>query len=183
MHFKYLIIPTIIITLVTGCFHKGQASASHDTIRIALDGEVPTLDPALAEDAVSTRAVFDLFDGLISFDQHDNPIPGMAESYEISKDGKTYTFYLRQGLKFSDGSPIAASDFVYSWQRLVDPKTASNYNFILSNVVNGTAIINGKLSPQSLGVSATNPLTFIVHLVNPDPVFIKSLTLANVAVV
>lgn len=154
-----------------------------NTLRVDVGSEVPSLDPAIQEDNVSSRIAFDLFAGLLDFNQQNNVIPGMASSWDISADGKTYTFHLRNNLKFSDGNSITASDFVYSWQRLVNPKTASPYNFLLANVVNGADIISGKKSPSTLGVKALDPHTFVVTLAAPSNVFLKSLALPNVAVV
>ena len=98
-------------------------AVNNNTLRVDIGSEIPTFDPALAEDGYTYRVINDLFAGLLDFDQANRPIPGMASSWEISPDGLNYTFHLRPNLKFSDGSPITANDFVFSWQRLVNPKT------------------------------------------------------------
>ncbi|MCX8515301.1 MAG: peptide ABC transporter substrate-binding protein [Burkholderiales bacterium] len=152
-------------------------------IRIDVGTEVPTLDPLLAEENSSTRVCYDLFAGLVDFDQKNQVIPGMASSWDISPDAKVYTFHLRNNLKFSDGSPITASDFVYSWQRLVDPKTASPYSFLLNSIVNAKQIAAGTLPPSALGVTAVNNQTLVVKLTNPTPSFLNELTLTNTFVV
>ncbi len=178
-----LVISIGYITILVGCTKHSSQSHPVGLIRIDIGSEVPTLDPALAEDTASTRISWDLFAGLVDFDQGNKIIPGMAEKWDISPDGKTYTFYLRPNLKFSDGSPITASDFVYSWRRLVNPSLASPYNTILANVVGAQAIMDNRAPLTGLGVTAPTPNTFIVKLVNPDPSFIQAIHLPNVAVV
>lgn len=178
-------------TLLYGCSEKGgskndfnsAATAPADTLSVDIGAEIPTFDPALAEDGNTYRVINDLFAGLVDFDQANRPIPGMAEKWEISPDGLTYTFHLRPHLKFSDGSPITANDFVYSWRRLIDPKLGSSYAFLLKDVLNGAAIIQGKLPPASLGISAPDSETVVVKLSHPSNAFLSYLTVPNVYVV
>ena len=159
------------------------AVKSSNTLRVDIGSEIPTFDPALAEDGYTYRVINDLFAGLLDFDQANRPIPGMASSWEISPDGLNYTFHLRPSLKFSDGSPITANDFVFSWQRLVNPKTGSSYAFLLKDVVNGADIIAGKKNASSLGVTAMNDSTFVVKLAHPSNAFLSYITVPNVFVV
>ncbi len=159
------------------------ATTNNNTLRVDIGSEIPTFDPALAEDGYTYRVINDLFAGLLDFDQANRPIPGMASSWEISPDGLTYTFHLRPNLKFSDGSPITANDFVFSWQRLVNPKTGSSYAFLLKDVVNGADIIAGKRNASSLGVTALNESTFVVKLAHPSNAFLSYITVPNVFVV
>ena len=146
-------------------------------LRVDINTEPPTLDPQMMEDAISARVIYDLFTGLVDFDQASNPVPGMAKNWDISPDGKTYTFHLRDGLKFSDGTPIIAKDFVYSWQRGADPKTAAPYNFEFSYLVNGDDVIKSKKSPNTLGIKAIDDKTLQVSLVHPNSSFLQILTL------
>ena len=154
-----------------------------DTLLVDVGGEVPSLDPSIREDNISARVVYDLFAGLVDFDQTNKAIPGMASSWDISPDGKTYIFHLRDGLKFSDGTSIAAKDFVYSWQRLVNPKTGSTYNTLLDTIVNAKDIIAGKLPVDKLGVEAVNDNTFKVQLAVADPAFIDKCAFPNAFVI
>ncbi len=173
-----------LLAFLTACSNSSSEDVhSKDTLRIDVSAEIPTLDPQLQQDTSSARVAYDLFAGLVDFDQQNNPIPGMAYHWNIEPDGKTITFHLRANLKFSDGTPITAHDFVYSWKRLVNPQTASAYNYLLEHVVNGKAIMQGKMSSESLGVSAPNDETFIVKLSEPDNAFIAKCTLPNLAVV
>ncbi len=169
MKLKNIIITAILLTasfILVSCSEKGQVKP---TLNVDLGADVPTLDPQMGEDIQSARVAYDLFEGLTSQDQKNHVVPGLAERWEISPDGKTYTFYLRPSLKFSDGSPIAATDVVYSYQRLADPKTGSPYNFLVSNIVNGQAILDGKLPASQLGVKAVNDNTVQINLDESGP--------------
>lgn len=169
--------------LLCNCSKNDSSKNNQDTLLVDVGAEAGSIDPAKAEHAEELRIVNDLFTGLITFDQSNKPIPGMAKSFDISQDGKTYTFHLRPNLKFSDGTSITANDFVYSWQRLVDPKTAAAYSFLLSMVVNAQEIMHGKLPPTSLGVSALDEQTFVVQLIRPMNEFLDYITAPATSVV
>lgn len=181
---KVFIITSVILLLgLSSCDKSSRDEHPSDVLRVAINDEPPTLDPVLVDDTSSARPVLDLFAGLVDFDQSNNPIPGMANKWEISADGKTYKFYLRHYLKFSDGSPILAKDFVYSWQRMADPKTASPMNYLMANLVNGKEILTGNMGPDKLGIHALDNYTLIVNLKNPNSDFIKYLTVSSFDVV
>ena len=110
----------------------------------------------MSEDAASGRIINDLFAGVVDFDQQNNPIRVWLKAGIFLPMANLY-FHLRPNLKFSDGSAISANDFIYTYRRVVDPKTGSGHNYLLSGVVNGDKIIKGELPPASLGISA--PLT------------------------
>ncbi|MEN9945882.1 MAG: hypothetical protein RLZZ293_268 [Pseudomonadota bacterium] len=158
-------------------------NANTNTITVDNGEDAPTVDPVLAEDVTSARVLYDLFEGLTSFDQNNQTIPGLADKWETSPDGKTYTFHLRPNLKFSDGSAITANDVVFSWQRLADPKVASPYNNLALNIVNGKDVIAGKLPVSQLGVTALDSNTIQIKLNHPDPSFLQICAMPNVAVV
>ncbi len=182
---KYLALIRILLICVCidGCSKPTTSTKYQNTLLVDIGGEGASIDPARAENGQELRVVNDLFAGLIDFDQSNRPILGMADKYTISSDGKTYTFYLRQNLKFSDGTPITAADFVYSWQRLVNPKTGSTYNFLLANVVNAQEIIDGKLPSTALGVQAIGKYIFQVKLNHPMSEFLTYITAPAVFVV
>ena len=98
-------------------------------------------------------------------------MPGAAESWTVSADGKVYTFKLRADGKWSDGSPVTADDFVFSWRRLVDPATAAEYAYMLAPVVNAEDITAGKKKPEELGVKAIDPLTLRGDAQRADALF------------
>lgn len=168
--------------IISGCSNKTQ-NADSNMITVDLGADISTLDPQMVEDVQSTRVAYDLFEGLLTQDQSNKPIPGLAEKWDISPDGKIYTFHLRNGLKFSDGSPITADDVVYSFQRVADPKIASPYNLLISNVVNGQAIIDGKMAPTNLGVKALDANTVQITLNHADNSFLSICTQPEVAIV
>jgi oligopeptide transport system substrate-binding protein len=178
---KLIVLATSLTVGLEGC--KDAPSHPDDTLRVDIGAEAPTLDPAKSEDVSSMRVLSDLFAGLVDYDQHNQPIPGLASHWDISHDGLTYIFYLRPNLKFSNGSPISTNDVIYSWQRLVDPATGATYAGLLANVVNGQAIIDGKLSATKLAVTALSPQKLMVKLAHPDPAFLNKLTLVNLAIV
>ncbi|MBY0378904.1 MAG: peptide ABC transporter substrate-binding protein, partial [Burkholderiales bacterium] len=133
--------------------------------------------------ANNLRVGNDLYQGLVTLDQNNNPIPGLADSWVVSNDGKTYTFHLRHGIKFSDGSPISANDFVYSWERLVNPKTGATYSYIANSILNANKIIDNKLAFNTLGVKASGDDKLIVTMEHPDIDFLAKLTQAAFSVV
>ena len=188
---RRIVLMTMLSLALVACSNNNNSPAAINyantpvaqTLRVDIGAEIPTFDPALAEDGYTYRVVNDLFAGLVDFDQSNRPIPGMAKNWEISSNGLTYTFHLRDGLRFSDGSPIKASDFVYSFQRLINPQTGSSYAFLLKDVQNGTDIIAGKSPATRLGVSAPDPKTVIIKLSHPTNAFLSYLTVPNVFVV
>ena len=138
--------------------------------------EVQSLDPHKIEGVPESNVNRDLLEGLVISDVQGHPIPGVAESWE-NKEGKVWTFHLRKNAKWSNGEPVTAQDFVYSWQRLADPKTASPYASYLQygHLVNIDDIIAGKKSPDTLGVKAIDANTLEVTLSESVPYFFKLL--------
>ncbi|WP_034915182.1 MULTISPECIES: oligopeptide ABC transporter substrate-binding protein OppA [Erwinia] len=138
--------------------------------------EVQSLDPHKIEGVPESNVNRDLLEGLVIGDEQGHPIPGVAESWE-NKDGKVWTFHLRKNAKWSNGEPVTAQDFVYSWQRLADPKTASPYASYLQygHLLNIDDIIAGKKTPDQLGVKAIDANTLEVTLSESVPYFFKLL--------
>ncbi|MGR7497335.1 oligopeptide ABC transporter substrate-binding protein OppA [Klebsiella aerogenes] len=144
--------------------------------------EVQSLDPHKIEGVPESNVNRDLFEGLVIGDLNGHPVPGVAESWD-NKDFKVWTFHIRKDAKWSDGSPVTAQDFVYSWQRLADPKTASPYASYLQygHVTNVDEIIAGKIPATDLGVKAIDDKTFEVTLSEPVPYFYKLLVHPSVS--
>jgi oligopeptide transport system substrate-binding protein len=130
--------------------------------------EVESLDPALADTSWEQWIIGDMMMGLFTEDAHGNAILGVAENAAVSPDGKIWTFALRESL-WSDGTPVAAEDFVYAWRRTLDPKTTGKYGAILYAFKNAKAIAEGKLPPSALGVRAEGTRTLILELEHPAP--------------
>lgn len=119
--------------------------------------------------------VSDLFEGLVAYRPGEGLIPGVALSWTISKDGMTYTFFLRPDAKWSNGDAVTARDFVFAWQRLIDPKTAAPYASYLDAVKNASEITAGKREPNELGVREITPTVLEVQLKQPTPFFLHQL--------
>ncbi len=135
-----------------------------------------SLDPHKTSTVYEANILRDLFMGLVVQDAKAELIPGAAESWKVSDDGKVYTFKLREGAKWSDGTPVTADDFVFSFRRLLDPATAAEYASMLYVVKNGEAVNTGKAKPEELGVKAVDPSTLEVTLNAPTPYFLEMLT-------
>lgn len=139
--------------------------------------EPASLDPHKIEGVPEGNIVRDLFEGLVNQDADGNIVPGQAESWMVSEDNKVFTFKIRKSTRWSDGSPVTAHDFVYGFQRAVDPATGSRYSWYIEipTIVNASAIIKGEKPASSLGVRAVDNNTFEVTLEQPVPYFIKML--------
>ncbi|MEO1746015.1 MAG: peptide ABC transporter substrate-binding protein [Pseudomonadota bacterium] len=140
-------------------------------------GDISSLDPHKVSGDWENRVVGDVFEGLVTEDINAQPIPGMAESWEISDDGLVYTFKLREGAVWSDGEPVKASDFVFAFQRLLDPETAADYAYLQYTVKNAEAINKGDIADfGELGVVAIDDKTVEFTLDKPAPYFLSALT-------
>lgn len=146
--------------------------------------EVQSLDPHKIEGVPESNVNRDLFEGLLVTDVDGHPAPGVAEKWD-NKDFKVWTFHLRKDAKWSDGTPVTAEDFVYSWQRLANPNTASPYASYLQygHIANIDDIIAGKKPVTDLGVKAIDANTFEVTLSEPVPYFYKLLVHPSVSAV
>ena len=111
-----------------------DAAASASDMNVMLETPVESLDPQQATDGTSFEVIADYTDGLMQMDADGQAVPAIAESYDLSDDGLTYTFHLRTDAKWSNGTPVTAADFVFGWQRAVDPDVASEYAYMLSDI-------------------------------------------------
>jgi oligopeptide transport system substrate-binding protein len=145
-----------------------DAKASERSVLMRGNGPEPdSLDPQRARAVESQTILRDVCEGLTTLAKDASPAPGVAQKWDISADGKTYTFTLRTNAKWSNGDRVVAADFVAGLRRLVDPATASQYAQIIDTVVNAGDIIVGKKPPDSLGVSAPDDATVVMQLVAP----------------
>ena len=124
---------------------KATTEAEKDAIVVRLEAEPPALDPSKQVDHVSMVPMQNLNEGLMALDKEMNPVPGLAERYEVNKDATEYTFYLRMGVKWSDGPELTAHDFEYAWKRMLDPKTAAEYSYFLYDLVNAEEYNTGNI--------------------------------------
>ena len=160
-----------------------QTAAGKKILTIQLGPDVESIDPALNSAVDGANYILFAFDNLLKMDKDGKVVPGLAEKYEISDDQLTWTFHLRDGLKWSDGSALTADDFVYSWQRLVDPNVAAPYAQTVLGMVEGYDDAIGRPDadgnttvdpdPTKLKVEAPDEKTLIVHMAKPTPYFDK----------
>ncbi|CNH55860.1 peptide ABC transporter substrate-binding protein [Yersinia pekkanenii] len=150
----------------------GTVLAEKQEIVRHIKDEPASLDPMKAVGLIEAQLDRDLFEGLVNQDAHGQIIPGVALSWQTA-DNQTYIFTLRKDAKWSDGSPVTAQDFVYSWRRLVDPKSLSPFAWFaeLAGMENAQQIIAGNMPPETLGVSAVNNHTLKIKLSKPVPYF------------
>ncbi|UCB30884.1 oligopeptide ABC transporter substrate-binding protein OppA [Duffyella gerundensis] len=154
----------------------GTSLATQQNIVINNGTEVSSLDPQKVEGVPESNVILNLLEGLVSTDNNGHVVPGVAASWQ--QKGTEWIFTLRDDAKWSDGTPVTAEDFVYSWRRLVDPKTASPYASYAqyAHIANVDEIISGKKSPDTLGVKALDAHRLQVTLSEPVPYLLSMLT-------
>src|SRR5699024_3844894 len=141
------------------------------------NGEEPTsLNPPIGIDRVSWNVLNNLMEGLTRLGQDDMPQPAIAEDWDISDDGKTYTFYLREDANWSNGDPVTAEDFVYAWKQLLNPETGSSAAFLGYFIEGGEAYNAGDGSADDVAVEAVDEKTFEVTLTAPTGFFLHVVT-------
>ena len=144
----------------------GDESPRTFTFRIRDEPE--TLDWNRAHTAVEAYILMNLMEGLVTYEGSSTVAPALAQSWDISPDGKVYTFKIRPGVKWSDGVPLKAQDFVYSWRRLLSPLTAASYAYLLFDIEGAEKFNQGKLLDfDQVGIKALDDLTFQVKLTHP----------------
>lgn len=180
---------TMLISLV-GCSNGGQtntdvtvapggsgsAGSGSSELNVMLETPVESLDPQQATDGTSFEVIANFTDGLMQMDADGQAVNALAESYELSDDGLTYTFHIRKDANWSNGEPVTAADFVFAWQRAVDPAVASEYSYMLSDIgqiKNAEEIIAGTKDKSELGVTAVDDKTLKVELNVPVSYFLS----------
>jgi len=159
-----------LCTVLLACGHRDPGQPER-TLRRGLGGDVSTFDPQKAADNFSEDVIRDLFEGLTSETPDGGAIPALAESWSVADDGKTYTFELRRMARWSNGDEVTADDVVAGIQRGLDPSVASPAAALLRPIEHAADVINGTLSPKSLGVVANGPHTLVIHLSHATPYF------------
>lgn len=149
--------------------------AKEQVLRVGNCVEPKELDPAIATGSPEGHIIDALFEGLSTFTPFSpDPVPGVAESWKISSDALTYTFFIRKNSKWSDGKALTAHDFVYSWTRALEPQLASEYAYQLYVIKNAEAFNKGTLKdPKQLGIKAIDNYTLEVKLEHPTPYFLQ----------
>ncbi|WP_214875330.1 peptide ABC transporter substrate-binding protein [Exiguobacterium sp. CH10] len=150
-----------------------EGSADEAQVLNLLDGsDIPSLNPTLATDAVSFNVLNNVNEGLYRMDENDEPTPGMAESHEVSEDGKTYTFKIREGATWSNGEPVTANDFEYAWKEVLNPDNASQYAYVMSPIEGADEYNTGEGERDAVGVKALDDQTLEVKLKAPADYFL-----------
>lgn len=179
MHKRSLSSLTIIFTAmftaapaVSAVIPAGTVLAEKQEVTRHLKDEPASLDPIKSVGLTEAQVMRDLFEGLVNQDSHGKPIPGVAQSWSTT-DNKTWMFKLRPDARWSNGDPVTADDFVYSWRRLVMPENTSPFAWFgaLAGINNAQQIIDGKLPADQLGVEAIDKRTLKITLDKPIPYF------------
>lgn len=176
---KQLLLTTILglalATPVWAEMKNGEELADNQAFSLTMLDSIKSFDPQLISSVEDADLARSIFEGLMDTDADGNLVPAGALSYTVSDNKLTYTFKLNPASKWSDGTPVTAADYVYGWQRLVDPALASEYAYYmeLAQVKNAAKVTSGELPPDQLGVKAIDDLTLEVTLDNPIPYFPK----------
>ncbi|WP_405075967.1 peptide ABC transporter substrate-binding protein [Ligilactobacillus acidipiscis] len=162
---------------LTACGSKSGSSAGNGKLadKQVLNwdepSELPTMDPSKATDTISFDMMNNSMEGLYRIGKKSRVEPGIAKSTKVSKDGLTYTFTLRKDDKWSNGDPVVAKDFVYSWRRTLDPKTGSEYAYLFDGIKNANEVMDGKKPGSALGIKAQGDHKLVVSLDKEIPYF------------
>ncbi len=194
---KKLIALMLCVAVVFTFAACGGTTTGGDTeepfvVNACIASEPETIDPGLASSVDGATYSQHQFENLMKYQKNSEKVdesgnvfftdvvPGQADHYEVSEDGLVYTFYLRDDIKWSDGEPVKAGDFVYSWRRLVNPDTASDYGYFLDGIVlNAAAIQAGEKAPEELGIKAIDDKTLEITLESACPYFLEICAFAS----
>ncbi|MEA4911673.1 MAG: peptide ABC transporter substrate-binding protein [Oscillospiraceae bacterium] len=160
------------LTFFAGCTPKAETSASKDLV-VNIASEPPEMNSITMTDTVSFSVLRHIIENLTMLDANDEVVPGVATDWTVSEDGLTYTFNLRQGMKWSNGEEVTANDFVFAWTKLLDPATASEYSYMGYVFANGQAFNEGKATIDQVGFKATDDYTLEVTLESPKGYFLS----------
>ena len=150
--------------------------SAEGNLNVMLETPVESLDPQQATDGTSFEVIADYTDGLMQMDADGKAVNALADRVDVSEDGLTYTFHIRNDANWSNGRPVTAADFVFAWQRAVDPEVASEYSYMFSDIgqiVNAQEIIDGTKDKNELGVKAVDEKTLEVKLNVPVSYFLS----------
>ncbi len=182
-------LPVVAFVLLLAACSNNESSETNDgdeggeeekVLQLSAPGEIPGLDPTMADNDFSFNMINQVFEGLYRLDKEGNPELALAaEEPEVSEDGKVYTFSIREDAKWSDGTPVTAGDFEYAWKKAVNPDTAAAYGPQFEEIVaNASEILVGDKPVDDLGVEALDEKNLKVTLENPIPFFKELLTTA-----
>jgi len=162
----------ICTLLFTACGTSTGGGSKIDTLPVNVGPDPDTIDPALNSAVDGATMIIHAFEGLMTLDKDGVPVEGQAKSYKISDDKLTYTFTLKDDLKWSDGQPVKASDFVYAWNRAASPETGADYSYMFDVIDGYDDVAEGKEGAK-LNVTAPDDKTVVVKLKAPTPYFLE----------
>jgi oligopeptide transport system substrate-binding protein len=156
----------------------GGGEAANQTMTIAWGAEPPSLDPGLASDTTSANVLYNIMDPLIRLNpQTQEAEPGLAESWDVSPDATEVTYHLRKDGRWTNGDPVTANDFVYSWKRTMSPELGADYSYQFAGIVGASDYTactkNCDALADKVGVEAPDDYTLVVHLTSPQPWFVQ----------
>ena len=181
-HSQQTIILLAALLLPASCgfnYETNVAGGTREGILHIGNGDEPReLDPHVVTGSIEHNLCMALLEGLLGLDPENlNIVPGVARAWQVSEDGKTYRFHLREDAKWSNGDPVTAADFLYSWRRALLPALGNNYAYMLYYIRNAESFHQGEITDFSrVGVTAPDDLTLVVELENPTPFFLQLLT-------
>ena len=173
MNIKKVLLSVLSLVVLVFSACSNTAKVSDSEIIVNLSVEPKTIDPSFNAQIYGVIYIQHVFEGLTTRDRNNQVVEGVAESWDISSDGKIYTFHLRTNALWSDGKPVVAEDFVYSWRREVDPAVASEFSYQHEPVKNARDITAGRMPVETLGVKAIDDYTLEVELEAPTAYFLE----------
>jgi len=162
--------------VIASCGDREASTGAPTVLHRGLNTDPESLDPHKARSVQAGEVLRDIGEGLLSYSEGGKLVPGSADSWQVSDDGLTYTFHIRDNARWSNGDAVTALDFVFSLRRLVDPDTGAFYAQLLGEIVNAKAIIAGDLPPAELGVETVDEHTLVIRLAQPVPYLLSLLT-------
>jgi len=176
---KYTIIPLLIL-FISGC--GGGTEEHDDLLHLRLKDDPSSLDPAHIVDVPGGALAAKIYNGLVRFDRNAKIVPDIASRWDISEDGRTYRFYLREGVKFTDGREVTADDVVYSLRRILDPEVNSPRSWLLAEVKGASAFMKGE-SKELPGIRADGDGVVEIELESPSGLFLNFLAMPNASII
>jgi oligopeptide transport system substrate-binding protein len=158
---------------------RDNAEPEVPVLHRGLVSDPESLDPHKARSTQAGDVLRDIGEGLLSYSPTGELVPGVAREWTMSSDARSFTLYLRNDARWSNGDPVTADDFVFSFRRLIDPTTAAFYANLIADIENARAIIDGELPPEELGVEAIDALTLVIRVEQPTPYMLSLLALPS----
>lgn len=171
---RLFVILCLFLLVISGCgFTDSKVNKREKVLNLSLDNDIPDLNQVLTTDGISFSILNNVMEGLFRLDENNEPQPAMAEKVDISDDKLTYTFHLRDDIKWSNGEPVTANDFKYSWLRAMHPDTSGAYADILYNYIEGgEEYFEGKVDESKVAIEVKDEKTLEVTLKAPSPFFL-----------